>query len=568
MTDQQRLITTLILSTLILGAWQYFYEGPRIQKMQHQAELQQQKKAELEKHKAAAESIIDQQVKPQPREKLIENTSRIAIISDQIRGSIALKGARFDDISLPAYKSTLDKGSPDVVLLSPSGSEKSYFAEFGWIGADDQTLLPSSNTVWKADKKTLHAGETLTLSWDNQKGLLFLQHITLDDQYMFKVTETVENNTGKPLNILPYGLINRLLDAKDIARRTGNFHEGPLGVFDSKLSEDAYSSLKSDKVREYKDNKNGWFGITDKYWLAAIVPDKSITYDTNFKYSDTNDHDHYQVDYLGQKQVVEDGKSLEITNRFFAGAKRVELLDHYRETLNIPLFDRAIDFGWFYFLTKPMFHLLQFFYSQLGNFGLAILMITVMVKLLMFPLANKSYKAMNKMKKLQPEMVRLREKHKDDKVELNKEIMALYRRESANPMAGCLPMIIQIPVFFSLYKVFSVTIEMRHAPFYGWIHDLSAPDPTSVFNLFGVIPYHLPDALTIGLWPLIMCATMLMQQRLQPEPTDPVQAKVMKFMPYFFLYIMHAFPAGLIIYWAWNNCLSVLQQMTITKLSK
>jgi YidC/Oxa1 family membrane protein insertase len=560
MSDLKNLFITLFLSTLILVSWQYFYERPKLERMAQHAKTMQLNK---EQSKSAQVKTIEQETALLPRETTISQGSRVQIQSPQLQGSIALKGARFDDIILSGYKTSIKKDSTNVTLLSPSNSEGAYFAEFGWISAGDTLKVPDSNTLWKADKDALQAGGAVNLTWDNGEGLLFKLNIALDDEYMFKVTQSVTNSSGKPVNILPYGLINRLW--KSDHTPFAILHEGPLGAFNNVLSEHNYRSIKEDGKKTFPGNNDGWLGITDKYWLAALIPDKTVHYDANFSYMLKNNIDQFQVDYLGQKQTVASGESAAITNHFFAGAKRVELLDKYSESLNLPLFDRAIDFGWFYFLTKPMFHLLQFFFSQLGNFGLAILMITVIVKLVMFPLANKSYKAMNRMKLLQPEMLRLRELYKDDKMTLNKEVMELYKREKVNPVAGCLPMLLQIPVFFSLYKVLFVTIEMRHAPFFGWIHDLSAPDPTSIFTLFGLIPITLPGFLTIGIWPMIMCATMIMQQKMNPEPTDPVQAKVTKLLPFFFVFMFHSFPAGLIIYWAWNNTLSVLQQLLITR---
>lgn len=562
MSDIKNLFITLLLSTLILVSWQYFYERPRMEHAAQLAKIQQQA-VEKEKKRSVAAMPAEMETAIQPREKIISQGSRITVKTDRLNGSIALKGARFDDIILADYKTLLNKDSNNVILLSPSASQTAYFAEFGWLSAGDGVTVPNSSTVWKADKEVLRANDAVNLTWDNQQGLIFTLNIALDDHYMFKVKQTVTNNSGQPVNLLPYGLINRTW--KSDHSPFAILHEGPLGAFNAVLSETSYKTIKEDGKKEFKNNTDGWFGITDKYWLTALIPDKTVPYDANFTYALKNNNDNYQVDYLGKKQTIAAGSTSEITNRLFAGAKRVELLDQYKDALSIPLFDRAIDFGWFYFLTKPMFNMLQYFFSHLGNFGLAILMITVLVKLVMFPLANKSYIAMNKMKLLQPEMLRLREKCKDDKMQLNKEVMELYKREKVNPLAGCLPMLIQIPVFFSLYKVLFVTIEMRHAPFFGWIHDLSAPDPTSVFNLLGLIPISLPAFLTIGIWPVLMCITMILQQKMNPEPTDPVQAKVMKFLPFIFVFMFHSFPAGLIIYWAWNNILSVLQQWIITR---
>jgi YidC/Oxa1 family membrane protein insertase len=335
-------------------------------------------------------------------------------------------------------------------------------------------------------------------------------------------------------------------------------------VLDGTLEEIDYDDLREDGPIELP-SKGGWLGITDKYWLATLVPDQESDLIANFRHYLAEGEDRYQVDYLRPAMTVRPGQTLEVTDRLFAGAKEVGLLDFYANEYGIPLFDRAVDFGWFYFLTKPIFHILHFFYQLLGNYGLAILLLTLLVKLLFYPLANKSYRAMSKMKKLQPEMMRLREQFSDDKMRMNQELMALYKKEQVNPMSGCLPIVVQIPVFFALYKVLFVSIEMRHAPFFGWIQDLSAPDPTSLFNLFGLLPFDPPAFLMIGIWPLLMGATMLLQTKLNPQPADPIQAKVMMFLPLMFIFLFATFPAGLVIYWTWNNVLSIGQQWLIMK---
>jgi YidC/Oxa1 family membrane protein insertase len=492
---------------------------------------------------------------------------RIKVLSSRLQGSISLVGGRFDDLTLARYQETLDPASPEIILMSPQGAKNPYFADFGWVGAAGVTV-PDGTTLWTADSDTLTPEKPVTLSWDNGKGLRFTRTLGLDANYMFTVTQGVENTGTEPATLHPYALISRH-GTPDV---TGFviLHEGPLGVFDGQLKEVDYDDedlQKKDGVRQ--STTGGWIGITDKYWLTALVPDQSEEVNTRFIHFREGTLDKYQVDFLGRPLVVAPRASVQSANRFFAGAKEVKLLDGYETELGISRFDLAIDFGWFYFLTKPIFYALIYINDHIGNFGVSILLLTVLIKILFFPLANKSYRAMSKMKKLQPEMLKLRERFGEDKARLNQEMMALYKREKANPASGCLPMVIQIPVFFALYKVLFVTIEMRHAPFFGWIKDLSAQDPTSIVNLFGLLPFappdFIPDPANIGIWPLIMGITMFLQQKLNPQPPDPIQAKIFMFLPIFFTFILAQFPAGLVIYWAWNNLLSIIQQWVIMR---
>lgn len=499
------------------------------------------------------------------RTEVIAETPRARISSERLHGSISLTGGRIDDLTLIDYREELAPDSPEIVLLKPHGMADSYFAEFGWV-AGGKFAVPTGDTVWTADKTMLESGSPVTLTWDNGQGLKFVRTMALDENYMFTVTQQVENNGTEPVTLFPYGLVSRG-QTPDVTRFY-ILHEGLLGVFNETLEEVDYDDLQDKGVIE-ETSTGGWIGITDKYWLTALVPDQTAEVKSRFTHHRENGQDRYQVDYLGGGLTIEPGASATAENRFFAGAKEVSLLDSYVDDLGIDRFDLAIDFGWFYFLTKPIFYLLVKLHHFVGNFGVAILLLTVVIKILFFPLANKSYRAMSKMKKLQPEMQKLRESFGDDRQRMNQEMMALYKREKANPASGCLPMVIQIPVFFALYKVLFVTIEMRHAPFFGWIHDLSAQDPTSVFNLFGLIPWDpsiiVPDPLNIGVWPLIMGLSMFLQQRLNPQPADPVQAKIFMFLPLVFTFLLANFPAGLVIYWAWNNSLSILQQWVIMK---
>ena len=493
------------------------------------------------------------------RETAITEQPRVKIDTPRLHGSINLLGARLDDLALANYHETVDPRSPEVVLLSPAGTENPYLAEFGWVAASPDATLPGPQTHWASSGGPLTPTNPVTLTWDNGQGLVFSRTISVDKNYMFTVTDAVRNTGTTPVKLSRYGLVSR----------TGTPHvagyyilfEGMIGYLEGSLQEVKYSSLNPDKPLDYGSN-GGWLGFTDKYWLTALIPPQHEGIKARFTHTVDVGVDRYQTDFLEPEVTVSPEGTAESSARFFAGAKEVNLLDAY-ESSGIPLFDHAIDFGWFYFLTKPIFLTLQFFDRLLGNFGLAILLLTLCVKLLFFPLANKSYNAMSKMKLLQPEIQKLRERFPDDKARQQQEMMALYKRVGANPLAGCLPIVIQIPVFFSLYKVLFVTIEMRHAPFFGWIHDLSAPDPTSFANLFGLLPFTPPLILMIGAWPLIMGLTMFLQQKLNPQPVDPVQARMFMFLPIVFTYMLASFPAGLVIYWAWNNLLSIGQQWTI-----
>ena len=494
------------------------------------------------------------------REAAIAEEKRIRISTPRLHGSIALKGGRIDDLTLATYHETVDPKSPEVVLLWPTGTKDPYFAEFGWVAGADGPKVPGPQTQWSAGGGPLTPTSPVTLTWDNGAGLVFTRTISIDQNYMFTVRDAVKN-TGAPVTLTPYGLISRT----GTPQVAGYYilHEGLIGLIGNSLEEIKYSDKAAlDPAKPPADSTGGWLGFTDKYWLTALVPPQNAAIKAKFEHVVDAGVDRYQADFLGPAvSVPTDGTGAAVT-RFFAGAKEVNLLDAYADS-GIPRFDRAIDFGWFYFLTKPIFLTLQFFYELIGNFGLAILLLTFIIKLLFFPLANKSYNAMSKMKLLQPEMQKIRERFPDDKARQQQEIMAMYKKVGANPLAGCLPIVIQIPVFFSLYKVLFVTIEMRHAPFFGWIHDLSAPDPTSFANLFGLVPFAPPHFLMIGAWPLIMGVTMFLQQKLNPQPVDPVQARMFMLLPIVFTYMLSAFPAGLVIYWAWNNLLSIAQQWTI-----
>ncbi|AFX98855.1 60Kd inner membrane family protein [Candidatus Endolissoclinum faulkneri L2] len=493
----------------------------------------------------------------------LATTKRIKINTPTIKGSISLIGARIDDIVLDDYHVTLDPASGPIHLLEPTNYVRPYYAEFGWVSKTINDIdLPNSKTKWESSAAELTPNSSVTLTWKSQHCLTFKRTIEVDDNYMFNITDSVSNEGNITRELFPYALISR----SSLPKNTGFYilHEGPLGVFDDTLMEIDYNDLHEQDDKEVH-SKSGWIGFTDKYWLVALISDQSTELNYKFRHSIINHNERFQVDYMGTAKRLRIGDKITNKLHLFAGAKRLDLLDKYEEQIGVPKFDLAIDFGWFYFLTKPFFILLTWFHSILGNFGLAILALTVCIKLLFFPLANKSYRSMAKLKELAPRIQEMRKKHGANLQLINKDIMEMYKLEKVNPAAGCLPIIVQIPVFFSLYKVLFVNIEMRHAPFFGWIHDLSAPDPTTIFNIFGLLPWSPPSILMIGVWPLLMGVTMFLQQQMNPRPNDPVQAKIFMFLPLIFTFLLSNFAAGLVIYWTWNNLLSIIQQRVIMR---
>jgi YidC/Oxa1 family membrane protein insertase len=550
------LVAAIVLSLGIIFGWQYFYDKPRLQKLEQQNKLYNKQVQELKKKNIQVEI-------PKEGESPV-STKRIRISSELLSGSIALKGLRFDDLTLLKYKQDLSPDSKPVVLFAHSQSEEAYFAEIGWFNKSGGTIFPDSETLWQTDNDELTPTKPVNLSWINKDGIKFLVTISMDSNYLFTIDQTTVNDSKQPISVQYYGLINRKYIGKE--KSVNILHQGPIGVIDGRLKEYSFDDLKDKKTEKFLQGVVDWVGITDKYWLASLIPDKVSMYSSNFNYAIKNGVEKYQVDFISSTHTIEVGQKLTISQRLFAGAKKVDLLDKYEKQYNIKLFDRAIDFGWFYIITKPLFNVMNFFYHYVGNFGVSILIVTVIIKLLMFTFANKQYRSMKRMKNLQPEVERIRALYADDKMRLNQEVMALYKREKANPFAGCLPLILQIPVFFSIYKVLYVTIEMRHAPFFGWIKDLSAPDPTSIFNLFGLLPFACPSFLIIGAWPIFMALTAFLLQRMGQQPADPIQAQVMKFMPLVLLVMFSSFPAGVVIYWSWSNILSIIQQYYINKL--
>ncbi|MDP9126770.1 MAG: membrane protein insertase YidC [Pseudomonadota bacterium] len=561
--DNNNLIAAIALSILILMGFQYFYVKP------------QQEQAQQE---VLAEKLM-QQVKPvvtaEPTSVLrdhnvvLKESPRLPIITPQLSGSVDLKGARLDDLSLTNFRETVDPGAPAVTLLSPAGSDipnLAYYADVSWLADNDKTAVPTAQTEWKADGKELTPDHPLKLTWDNGQGLKFERIITVDDEFMFTLTDHVQNTNAAPVTLYPFGLIAR--QGNPATRSSYILHEGALGVVNGTLEEHKYKTMMSDG-KKAEESQGGWLGITDKYWLVAMVPPADEKLTVGFTYNlegQTNpDLGYFQTDFRGTPVTLAAGASADHKVMFFAGAKRQKLLERYKDQYNIPLFDRAIDYGWFWFLTIPFLHLLNFLSSALGSYGLALLLFTVLLKVVTLPLSLKSNHSMSRMKDLQPEMKRLQERYKDDKVKQSAEMMELYKREGVNPLSGCMPTLIQIPIFFALYKVIYVGIEMRQAPFYGWIKDLSVPDPTSVLTLFGAIDWTPPTALQIGVWPLLMGCSMFLQQRLSPQPPDKSQARMFMFMPIFFTYLLARMPAGLVIYWTWSNLLSSLQQWFIMR---
>ena len=497
---------------------------------------------------------------------------RLPIRATRVEGSINLAGARLDDLVLREYHEQVETTSPLVRLLEPRVDPQPYYVQFGWTAETPGLRVPALDSVWTAKGETLTETSPVTLTWDNGAGVVFEIELSVDDYFLFTAQQRVRNTTGAPVAVHPWSRIRR--DYKPVTSGYYILHEGPLGVLDGTLREQGYDDVKSksEKARGPSlevPTKGGWAGITDKYWLTALIPDQAVPVTGSFRHTTENNADRYQVDFVQRDPAIAtEGSTATTTTRLFAGAKVVGVLDRYEAELGLPYFDKAVDFGWFYQITKPIFYALDWLYRLTGNFGVAILIFTVFAKAVFFPLANKSYSAMSKMKLLGPKMTLIREQHKEDPQKMQSEVMALYRSEKVNPASGCLPMIVQIPVFFSLYKVIFVTIEMRHAPFFGWIKDLSVVDPTNVFNLFGLIPID-PGTITpylhLGIWPLIMGVTMYLQQKLNPPPPDPVQAKIFQFMPIVFTFMMSSFPAGLVIYWSWNNLLTIAQQWTIMR---
>ncbi len=565
-SDNRNLLLAIALSVAVIAAWQFLVIQPQTEAQRARLAAETAAATDGTPAPVPSASTLTPVVRIPREEALKEQGPRVRIENGKLGGSLRLKGARIDDLTLHGYRETVEPGSAEIVLLAPQETEHPYYAEFGWTPvAGANVALPGVDTTWTAQSPTLTPDTPVVLAWENGQGLTFRREIRLDADYMFTVTDSVTNAGGAPVQLHPYALVSRH------GTPQGQFywvlHEGMLGVFDETLKEVDYDELQEE--REIRvTSTGGWLGVTDKYWMAAVAPAQDAAIRASFTNRKESGFDIYQTDYIHAEPLsVAPGASVSATHYFFAGAKVVSIVDRYagEAGLGIKRFDLAVDWGWFFIITKPIFLALDWLYHLVGNFGVAILILTVLIKLAFFPLANRSYEAMSKMKKVQPEMQRIRDQYKDDAMEQQKQLMELYRREKVNPVMGCLPIVIQIPVFFSLYKVIFVTLEMRHAPFFGWIKDLSAPDPTSIFNLFGLIPVELPHFLVLGVWPLIMGVSMWVQSKLNPPPTDPVQQRMFAIMPWLFMFLLASFPAGLVIYWTWNNALSIAQQMVIMK---
>ena len=566
--ENKNFIAAILLSMAIIFGWQYFYAAPLQKKLTAETQTAETQPGASQTAPATGGTVpgVATQAAPVSREEALARSPRLPFKSDYVEGSINLKGAMIDDLHLLRYRETIDPKSPTITFLSPSGTPGALFSEQGVVPATGTTAkLPDPNTVWTAPAgAVLSEDNPVTLTWDNGEGLKFSRKIELSDEYLFTVTQIVENTTKAPVAMIPYARIQR----QDTPVVSGYwvFFEGMLGWVDGALQEIHYSDVAEQTEPDRRDTKGGWVGFTDKYWAAAIVPDQSTPVTASFLHQKLDGRDVYQTDYLAKDaMVVQPGQQASTTGRIFAGAKVVRTINAIESLHQIQGFNYMIDWGWFYFLTKPFFFLLDWIKGIVGNFGIAILIATVLVKLAVFPLANKSYASMSKMKKLQPDMERLKKEYPEDKMKQQQEMMALYKREKVSPLSGCLPVVVQIPIFFALYKVILTSIELRHAPFFGWIQDLSAPDPTSLFNLFGLIPWTPPTMLMIGVWPIIMGITMWLQMRLNPTPPDPVQASLFNWMPVMFTFMLGSFPVGLVIYWAWSNTLSILQQSFIMK---
>jgi len=552
--DTKNVIAAISLSAAVIILYSLFFAPAVVD----QKDISNDKNITSENSSTDAPSLVqDEETIKISRNDALKENERVLFENDKIKGSISLIGSSIDDLTFKNYTNTLN-GDDNVILLNPKQSDNGYYVETGWATTNKNIDLPNSKSLWSIEgSNKLTPSSPVILSWTNNQNIKFLKEISIDKQYLFNIKQTIINNSDKTYNFYPYGQIIR-----NVAPDITNFyilHEGLIGVFDDQLVEEDYDDIEEKKYS--KNAQSGWLGITDKYWLTSLIPEKDKSFRSDFDYKNK-----FRANFI-ETNATEVGANETKSNsiRVIIAAKEVNVIDGYAESENINKFDLAIDWGWFYFIVKPLFFAIQYFFNLAGNFGIAIIMITACIRLAFFPLANYSFRSMAKMKVLQPEMTRLKELHKEDKMKLQQEMMALYKREKVNPISGCLPIFIQIPFFFAIYKVLFVTIEMRHQPFFGWIKDLSERDPTSIFNLFGLIPWDPPSFLLIGVWPCLMGVSMWMQQKLNPTPPDPVQAKIFMFFPLFLTVILAPFPAGLVIYWTINNILTMAQQYIIIK---
>jgi YidC/Oxa1 family membrane protein insertase len=556
--ENKNVLLAVILSTAILIGWSFYFENP---------EEAQRKRAEIQ-GKTETQTSIQKPEAPQPskanpaksisRNEALKESDRVLIENKNLSGSISLRGALIDDIILKNYRETLDPNSKPIVLLSPKKYEQGYFVESGWATTKSDIKVPDNNSLWQIKEgKKLTPNSPITLEWNSREGLIFSKKIEIDDKYLFKITETVRNDKNRAVDLFHYGQITK--NAKPTTENFYILHEGLIGVVDKNLKEETYSAVEKEK-KTY-NGKSGWFGITDKYWMSAIIPESGKSFKGEYSYTN-----NYKANFIiSEPNTISPQKSATGNIKIFIGAKEVYPIDNYAEKEKIDRFDLAIDWGWFYFITKPLFFVIDYIFKIVGNFGVAIIILTALVRIVFFPLSNYSFKSMAKMKVLQPEMLRIKELYKDDVRRTQQEMMALYKREKVNPLSGCLPILVQIPIFFAVYKMLFVTLEMRHAPFFGWIKDLSAADPTTIFNLFGLIPWEPPTFLMIGIWPILMGITMYLQQKLNPAPPDPIQAKIFAWFPFIITIMLASFPSGLVIYWTASNILTMAQQYYIMR---
>ena len=555
--DNRNVFVAIALSMSVLLFWAAFFETPRpVEKDQIQ------NKDKVKTENSITPNINEMlKLKEISREEAIKKSKRITIENENVIGSLSLIGGLIDDISFKKHKQDL-KNNENVQFLNPSEIENGFFVETGWTSVNNKIKVPSRDSLWSVKgNSVLKNNQPVILEWNNGEGILFKKKIDLDEKYLFKITQIIQNNTNQTVELYPYAQITRNKIPDDIQ----NFyisHEGFIGVFNEELKEDDYDDIKEKKI--VREANEGWLGITDKYWMTAVVPKEGASFKSTFLYNNG-----FKANYILNEPTVINPSSSNTNNvKLFVAAKEVDTIDAYALNENIKKFDLVIDWGWFYFFTKPLFFVIDYLFKYSGNFGIAIVIITIGIRLIFFPLANYSFRSMAKMKAVQPEMMRLKELHKEDKVKLQQEMMSLYRKEKINPASGCLPILIQIPFFFAIYKMLFISLEMRHQPFFGWIKDLSDKDPTSIFNLFGLIPWDPPSFLIIGIWPILMGASMWVQQKLNPAPADPIQAKIFAFFPLFLTIILASFPSGLVVYWTINNILTIAQQWVIMKQTK
>ena len=550
--DTKNVIAAISLSTAVIILYSLFWApSPKDVK-----KVQEEKNQVIESTEAPSLEV-EEKVLEISRSEAKSKNQRIEFENNSIKGSISLTGSVIDDLTFKKYTETLD-GTKQVVLLNPRNLNYGYYVETGWATNSENIEVPNSRTVWKVEgNNKLTPNNPINLRWKNEQGIIFEKRISIDDEYLFTINQSIKNTSEKKYSFYPYGQIIR-----NTAPEVTNFyilHEGLIGVFDDQLVEQDYDDIEEKK---YSVNAGkGWLGITDKYWIASLIPEKNKDFKADFEFKNK-----FKANFIERNPTTVGANETKSNSiKIIIAAKEVSVIDGYAEKLGIEKFDLAIDWGWFYFIVKPLFFAIDYFFKISGNFGIAIVLITICIRLAFFPLANYSFRSMAKMKVLQPEMTRLKELHKEDKVKLQQEMMALYKKEKINPLSGCLPILIQIPFFFAIYKMLFVTIEMRHQPFFGWIHDLSERDPTSIFNLFGIIPWDPPSFLLIGAWPCLMGVSMYLQQKLNPTPPDPIQAKIFMFFPLFLTVILAPFPSGLVIYWTVNNVLTMAQQFVIIK---